>query len=151
MGSGVKDHIRADGPEDLPDASLVADIRDDHLGAVEQRLAVQFQLEAVQVGLVVVQHVQRGGIVAADLAAQLLADRTARTGDQDPGAGQGGTNGRLQDAALLPAEQGAEPHRAHVRGPGDPFHGRQEGGQEAHVGPGVGGVPDHGAQPRRRQ
>src|ERR1022692_1171302 len=62
--------LELDGKALLDNADvIIADIRDDDICVVEQRLAVEFQLEVVQVGLVVIQHVQRGRVTAADLPA----------------------------------------------------------------------------------
>ena len=55
----------------------VPDVGDDDLVAVEQRPAVQLELQRVHVRLVVVEHVQGRRVVAPDLPAQLLADRAA--------------------------------------------------------------------------
>ena len=118
---GVNDDVRTRGLEDLPDPSSVADVRDDHIGTVEERLAVEFELKGVQVRFVVIEHVQRSRIAAPDLAAQLLADRTAGTGDENPSTGEGTAGCRPQVAALLAAKQVVEIDDAHVHSPGRPL------------------------------
>jgi len=89
--------------------------------------------------------------MAPDLAAQLLADGPAGSGDQDPGTGQHFLHRRLKDPALGPAEQVAVANRAHVRRPRRAFEGGKEGRQVAHVRTGVGGRADEKAQFRWRQ
>ena len=148
---GVEDDIRPDRAEHLPDPGLVPDVGDDDLGAVEQRPPVQLELQRVHVRLVVVEHVQGRRVMAPDLAAQLLADRAAGPGDEDPGAGEHGLHRRLEDPALGPAEQVAEADRAHVRRPCRAFQGGKERRQVAHVRAGVGRGADEAAVRGRRQ
>ena len=57
----VEDQVGPDGGEDLIDPALVADVGDDDLVGVEQAVSHDLQLEPVQVGLVVVQQVERLG------------------------------------------------------------------------------------------
>jgi len=54
-------------------ACAVADVRDDELGAVEQGVPLQGELDAVQGGLVPIQHDQGGRVELVQLPAQLRA------------------------------------------------------------------------------
>ena len=69
MRGRVEDQFGPDGGEDLIDPALVADVRDDDLVGIEQAVSGDLQLEPVQVGLVVVQQVERLGPETVDLAA----------------------------------------------------------------------------------
>ncbi len=86
----VEHHLGPQVAEDLVHAVPVADVGDQQVAVRvvgQQRLAPDLQLEPVQVGLVVVQQVQRIGPEIADLAAQFTADGPARPGDQHAPAG----------------------------------------------------------------
>ena len=81
---------------------------------VQQRLAPQLELQPVQVRLVVVEHDQLARAEAADLAAQLAADRAAGAGDQHPLAGDRRRGAAADHVHLGPADQRADLQRAHV-------------------------------------
>ena len=83
VGGSVNDDTGSGGIKDLPDASTVADVSDDHIGAVEERFAVELELQGMQIRFVVVQHVKRSWIAAADLAAELLPDGPPSSGHQN--------------------------------------------------------------------
>jgi hypothetical protein len=113
----VKDNTGSGDLKDLPDASTVADISDDHVGAVEERLTVKLELQGMQVRFVVVQHMEGHGAAAADLAAELLTDGAPRTGHKDTLPPESGPCGWLRPTVLPAAEQAIEIDDAHVRSP----------------------------------
>ena len=80
---GVEDHLGAAVGEDAGDGPGVADVAEDDVVGVEQRPAVDRELDGVQRGLVAVEHHQLGRLEAVDLAAELGADGAAGAGDQD--------------------------------------------------------------------
>ena len=65
----VEDHIGPGEAEHLLNPGLVPDVRDDNARAVQQRLAIKFELKRVHVRLVVVEHVQASRVVTPDLSA----------------------------------------------------------------------------------
>ena len=69
---------------------LVPDVGQHDVLGVQQRLAAELELEPVQVGLVVVEQVERRRVEAPDLPAQLAADRATGAGYQHPLAGDDG-------------------------------------------------------------
>ena len=69
MCCDVEDHIGPGEAEHLLNPGLVPDVRDDNARAVQQRLAIKFELKRVHVRLVVVEHVQAGRVVTPDLSA----------------------------------------------------------------------------------
>jgi hypothetical protein len=85
---GVEDDLGLGALEDPAQALGVADVAQGQVIGVEQGLAVDRQLGAVQPALVAVEHHQGRRAEPADLAAQLGADRPARTGDEHSLAGE---------------------------------------------------------------
>jgi hypothetical protein len=83
----VEHHVGAVLLEQLEHAVAVADVGEQQIVAVEQRPAVDRQLHGVQAALVAVELEERRGLEAGELAAQLAADRAARTGDEHAPAG----------------------------------------------------------------
>ena len=98
-------------------------------------LPVISQLESVQVGLVVVEQVERLGPETVDLAAQLAADRSARPGDQHPPAGDQRGGLLAHYVQLAAAEQIPDSDLAQVGKARIAFHGGQERRQEPDVQP----------------
>ena len=74
VGRGVEDHLEVELCKQLLDSFAVPDVSDDQLVAVQESLTVELHLKPVKVGLVVIEHVQRGRPECLDLAAQLAAD-----------------------------------------------------------------------------
>ena len=103
--SGVKHDLRPHRSEDLVNPAGVADVRDDQLIVVEQRLPFELHLQAVQVRLVVIQQVQRRRTETLYLPAQLAADGTSRARDEDPLARHHRLRRRADHAQLVTAKQ----------------------------------------------
>src|SRR5919107_882547 len=128
--------LGAEVGEQLPDPALVADVGDDQLVGVEQGPAVELQLQPVQVGLVVVEQVQRLWSECGDLAAELAADRPTRPGDQHAPSGDHGAGGGPDHPDLLPAEEPVDVQAAQVADADVALEGGDEGRQVADAGPG---------------
>ncbi len=85
---GVKDDLRPELLEDLPDPACIADVGQRRLVGVKQGPAVQCQLDRVQGGFVAVQHDQLSRPELVQLTAELGADGPASAGHQNPLAGE---------------------------------------------------------------
>ena len=126
MRRRVEDQLRPGGCEDLIDSALVADVGDDYLVGIEQAASGDLELQPVQVRFIVVEQVQRLRAETADLAAQLAADRSARSGDQHPAAGDHGGGLLADHVHLTAAQQAFDPDLPQVRQPRVAFHRGQE-------------------------
>ena len=81
-GGGVEHHLGAMLGEHFDHAVRVPDVGHDEVAIVEQGPPLQPQLQAVERGLVPVEHDELVGSEAGELVTQLGADRAAGAGDQ---------------------------------------------------------------------
>ncbi len=147
MRGGVEDDVGSHVGEDLVQPLPVADVGDDAVLVVEQPLAPQLQLEAVQVGLVVVEHDQPGGREAEHLAAQLAADRAARPRHQDHLVADHRRRLRADHVHLVAADQPAHVEPAHVAADHRALESCHERRQVPHARAGTRGRAGHLAEP----
>ncbi len=73
----MEDHLRTALGEDRLQRLQVADVAEHDVIGVQQRAAMDRELDGVERGLVAVEHHQLGGAEPVDLAAQLGSDRPA--------------------------------------------------------------------------
>ncbi len=110
----MKDDLRPELLEQLPDPACVADVGQRRLVRVEQCPAVQCQLDGVQGGFVAIQHDQLSRPELVQLAAEFSADGPASAGDQDPLAGEAACHCGEVGLYRPTAEQVADVRIAHA-------------------------------------
>ena len=94
--------------------------------------AVEVLQRVVEVGLVVVEQHQRGGLELGDLAGDLGADPPAAPGDQHPAPGQQLPHRGEVDVDRVAPEEVLDVELAHVAQAGHAVHPRLRGAEHAH-------------------
>ena len=137
---GVEDHVRAVLCKHRGQGLDVADVADHRVATVEHGATHQGELDLVEARLVAVQHDERAGLEAVDLAAELRADRATRSGDEDTLALKVASDGLDLEVDAPPAEKlllsdwldVLRPHRTVEEAcqPGDALHFEASGACE---------------------
>jgi hypothetical protein len=87
-GRSVKDHLGAPPCKQCLEAASVTNVEQDEVWGVQKCSSFERQLQTVQRGLIAVEHDELGRPKTMDLAAELRADRTAGSGDEDSSASE---------------------------------------------------------------
>ena len=105
VGGCVEHHVWLVLAEDGSERVEIADVGEHQLGVLQQRPAIEPQLQGVEAVLGVIQHQQTSGAVLADRLAQLRSDRAAGPGDEHGLATEVGADLVVVELDLVAAEE----------------------------------------------